>query len=149
MTCERKLAKKKITHIHTTVIPFSPQMCPHRNDDVPSETAQEMVAIEGTSNSLNGHRAANGNGAHSNGQSSAKQQRRNPYAPRASDFLNNVSNFKIIESTLRGYCICRFWHFSLIDVNSAQRGSNLPMPSLTLRPRSPSLKPSTNLASSI
>ncbi|KAI0279277.1 hypothetical protein BGY98DRAFT_1096241 [Russula aff. rugulosa BPL654] len=72
-------------------------MCPHRNDDLPSENAEEMVAIEGTSNS---HYAANGNGAHSNGQSSAKQHR-NPYAPRASDFLNNVSNFKIIESTLR------------------------------------------------
>lgn len=27
---------------------------------------------------------------------------RNPYAPRYSDFLSNVSNFKIIESTLRG-----------------------------------------------
>ncbi len=30
------------------------------------------------------------------------QQQRNPYAPRYSDFLSNVCNFKIIESTLRG-----------------------------------------------
>jgi homocitrate synthase len=29
-------------------------------------------------------------------------QNRNPYAPRPSDFLSNVSNFNIIESTLRG-----------------------------------------------
>lgn len=37
-----------------------------------------------------------------NGSASIHTQRRNPYATRASDFLNNVSNFKIIESTLRG-----------------------------------------------
>jgi homocitrate synthase len=72
---------------------------------MPSENPQDMVAVESTPNSLNGHHAANG--AHPNGQSSVKQ-RRNPYAPRASDFLNNVSNFKIIESTLRGSCVCRF-----------------------------------------
>ena len=34
--------------------------------------------------------------------SASSAQRANPYAPRASDFLNNISNFKIIESTLRG-----------------------------------------------
>jgi homocitrate synthase len=77
-------------------------MCPHGTDDISPENARDMVAIEGTPNSLNGHHAPNG--AHPNGQSSVKQ-RRNPYAPRASDFLNNVSNFKIIESTLRGSCI--------------------------------------------
>lgn len=27
---------------------------------------------------------------------------KNPYAPRAADFLSNISNFNIIESTLRG-----------------------------------------------
>lgn len=32
----------------------------------------------------------------------AHQQAKNPYAPRYSDFLSNISNFKIIESTLRG-----------------------------------------------
>jgi hypothetical protein len=80
---------------------------------MPSENAQDMVVVESTPTSLNGHHAANS--AHPNGQSSAKQ-RRNPYAPRASDFLNNVSNFKIIESTLRGFSICHFWHFSPIDV---------------------------------
>jgi homocitrate synthase len=30
------------------------------------------------------------------------QKPRNPYAPRAADFLSNISNFNIIESTLRG-----------------------------------------------
>jgi len=45
-----------------------------------------------------------------NGFSSAHTQRRNPYAPRASDFLNNVSNFKIIESTLRGSFFRRVIH---------------------------------------
>ena len=50
--------------------------------------------------------ATNGVNGHTNGvngaSSSRPTQRTNPYAPRASDFLNNVANFKIIESTLRG-----------------------------------------------
>lgn len=71
-----------------------------------------MVGVENSrvgrpaqSNGVNGH--ANGhvngrsNGA-TNGSTSRQTQRVNPYAPRASDFLNNVGNFKIIESTLRG-----------------------------------------------
>jgi len=33
---------------------------------------------------------------------SIEAQKQNPYAPRASDFLSNISNFNIIESTLRG-----------------------------------------------
>ena len=106
------------SQIHTSAIPFpQTQMCPHLNDGVPSENAQDMVGIEGTPNRLNGH-----HGVHSNGESS-KQQRRNPYAPRASDFLNNVSNFKIIESTLRGSCICRFQHFSPIDITPHRGGA--------------------------
>ena len=40
------------------------------------------------------------NGDSSTQQRGRQQQRRNPY--RAADFLSNVSNFKIIESTLRG-----------------------------------------------
>jgi homocitrate synthase len=74
-------------------------MCPNCNNDTPSNDTQEMVAVHAGSNGhLNGatHRK-NGVNHHS---SSAQQL--NPYAPRASDFLNNVSNFKIIESTLRG-----------------------------------------------
>jgi homocitrate synthase len=34
------------------------------------------------------------------------KEKRNPYAPRAADFLSNISNFNIIESTLRGTCRC-------------------------------------------
>ena len=53
-----------------------------------------MVAVAETRpiNSTNGHHAP----------VSTTQQQRNPYAPRYADFLSNVSNFKIIESTLRG-----------------------------------------------
>jgi hypothetical protein len=45
----------------------------------------------------NGLSSANGHSTHP-----SEVQRRNPYAPRASDFLSNISNFSIIESTLRG-----------------------------------------------
>ena len=47
-----------------------------------------------------------------NGVNGHHQQRHNPYAPRASDFLNNVSNFKIIESTLRGMF---YFHVLIVD----------------------------------
>jgi homocitrate synthase len=80
-------------------------MCNHQTGSAPPENPQDMVAVGSTTN---GHPGSNGvNGA------SSKQQR-NPYAPRASDFLNNVSNFKIIESTLRGFCPCHSCHFSLL-----------------------------------
>ncbi|KAF9507158.1 hypothetical protein BS47DRAFT_1304364 [Hydnum rufescens UP504] len=50
----------------------------------------------GAAPSTNGH----SNGV--NGRAAAgPTQPRNPYAPRYSDYLSNVSNFKIIESTLR------------------------------------------------
>jgi homocitrate synthase len=70
-----------------------------------------MVAVEGKRNGLSGSHGPNST-AHSSGANghSATKQRRNPYAPRASDFLNNVSNFKIIESTLRGFCLYRSGH---------------------------------------
>ena len=73
-------------------------MCPLDAPQV--DRNDEMVAIPtGKVKGLNG---ING---HSNGtvkSGSAHQNQRNPYAPRASDFLSNVSNFSIIESTLRG-----------------------------------------------
>jgi homocitrate synthase len=70
-----------------------------------------MVAVEGKQNGLNGSHGSSGT-AHSSGANghSASKQRRNPYAPRAADFLNNVSNFKIIESTLRGFCLYHSRH---------------------------------------
>ena len=81
-------------------------MCPHANGDSTPNDPSQMVPVDltnGTShqssvktNGVNGHAT---NGA---ADSHADRQKRNPYAPRASDFLSNVSNFKIIESTLRG-----------------------------------------------
>jgi homocitrate synthase len=70
-------------------------MCPHANGDSTPNGKENMVGIENTiAKGVNGH-SVNGNGT-------SAAQARNPYAPRAADFLNNVSNFKIIESTLRG-----------------------------------------------
>ena len=79
-------------------------MCPHANgDSLPAADPSQMVQVDlsnGKTNGVNGH--ANG----TNGAPSVKdlheQQKRNPYAARASDLLSNVSNFSIIESTLRG-----------------------------------------------
>jgi len=48
--------------------------------------------------STNGKRGT----SRSNHAQHLEQQRANPYAPRAADFLSNISNFNIIESTLRG-----------------------------------------------
>lgn len=77
-------------------------MCPHANGDSTPSDPSQMVPVNlsnGTSHQAstqtNGHAATNG---------SAKQ-RVNPYAPRAADFLSNISNFSIIESTLRGVYI--------------------------------------------
>ncbi|KAG6373416.1 hypothetical protein JVT61DRAFT_6565 [Boletus reticuloceps] len=74
-----------------------PTMCPHHNADSLPTQNDDMVIVDITAS--NGHH--NGvNGV--NGVNAGRDNRRhNPYAPRASDFLNNVSNFKIIESTLR------------------------------------------------
>lgn len=68
------------------------QMCPHNNADALPAQKDEMVSVN---ISTNGHRNRL-NGV------TPDHPLRNPYAPRASDFLNNISNFKIIESTLRG-----------------------------------------------
>ena len=86
-------------------------MCPPQTVDAPAEGVQDMVAVEGKQNGLSGSHGCN-SASHSSGATghSTTKQRRNPYAPRASDFLNNVSNFKIIESTLRGFCLYRSGH---------------------------------------
>ncbi|KAJ8692801.1 homocitrate synthase lys21 [Pleurotus ostreatus] len=76
-------------------------MCPHQNgDSLPTVDRAEMVPVDLT----NGKASVNGKRGTSYKNSAAaqlEQQRLNPYAPRAADFLNNVSNFNIIESTLR------------------------------------------------
>jgi len=56
----------------------------------------EVVGVETQSTSTST------NDRQPNGQADRTRQQRNPYAPRYSDFLSNVCNFKIIESTLRG-----------------------------------------------
>lgn len=69
-------------------------MCPHEKAEVLPVNPTEMVAVVATNGKkLNGHGALR------------EQQQRNPYAPRASDFLSNISNFSIIESTLRGLSV--------------------------------------------
>ncbi|KDN50682.1 Homocitrate synthase, mitochondrial, partial [Rhizoctonia solani AG-8 WAC10335] len=81
-------------------------MCPHTNADV--HPNDEMVPVDVSSappvagsvptNGANGST----NGANStNSTSNGHGRPLNPYAPRYADFLSNVSNFKIIESTLR------------------------------------------------
>ena len=79
-------------------------MCPHANGDSLPNGTSEMVAVDMTNGSTSHSSSVQTNG-HANGVNGTAQrpeQRRNPYAPRASDFLSNVCNFKIIESTLRG-----------------------------------------------
>lgn len=82
------------------------KMCPHANGDSTPNDPSQMVPVDlsnGTSHQASVQSNSNGHAATNGAASSyAEQQRRNPYAPRASDFLSNVSNFKIIESTLRG-----------------------------------------------
>lgn len=73
-------------------------MCPHENgDNVPTDSS-EMVAVPLTNGDANGKRGT----SRSNTRNYLEQRRSNPYAPRAADFLSNISNFNIIESTLRG-----------------------------------------------
>ena len=74
------------------------------NGDAIPDGVQDMVAVETRQSGTNSSRVHNST-THHNGANghSLETQRHNPYAPRASDFLNNVSNFKIIESTLRGF----------------------------------------------
>jgi homocitrate synthase len=79
-------------------------MCNHSSVQ-PAPEPQELVHVDVSDNKSNGIRA-NGvhriNGANGNVTRGRDQQRRNPYASRASDFLSNISNFSVIESTLRG-----------------------------------------------
>lgn len=81
-------------------------MCPHTNGDSTPNDPSQMVPVD-LSNGTTHQASVQSNGANGHASSSAaanavEQQRKNPYAPRASDFLSNISNFSIIESTLRG-----------------------------------------------
>ncbi|KAF7316991.1 Pyruvate carboxyltransferase domain-containing protein [Mycena chlorophos] len=72
-------------------------MCPHENADSLPAPRSEMVEVPLT----NGKRGTNSQVNGFNGYTSAPQRQTNPYGPRPSDFLSNISNFNIIESTLR------------------------------------------------
>lgn len=79
-------------------------MCPHANgDSTPVADKADMVPIPLTNGvKTNGVNANGKRGTSRAANRSASDQQHNPYAPRASDFLSNISNFNIIESTLRG-----------------------------------------------
>lgn len=132
-------------------------MCPScqcNSSSAPADRS-EMVGVENQrvgrpAQAVNGVNGVNGHAnPRQNGVAQRPAHRTNPYAPRASDFLNNVANFKIIESTLRGedsFSSLGRLHMTHI---SSQRVNSSPMHSLTPRPRLPSQRPSMPSASSI
>jgi len=69
-------------------------MCPGHATESSTPTQSEMVAVP-----INEKR---GTSRSADVSARLAQQRRNPYGPNAADFLSNISNFNIIESTLRG-----------------------------------------------
>jgi homocitrate synthase len=105
-------------------------MCPHATSE---PSSSEMVPIDMTGaapingvngnapgavsngNGVNGHSAPNGG---MGSRSRSDRQAKNPYSPRASDFLNNISNFKIIESTLRGTSLAMLYEGALLSAGS-------------------------------
>lgn len=122
-------------------------MCPHANGDMLPADASQMVPVDmshtnGSTNGVNGDANGHVNG-NVNGRSrpvAANAQPRNPYAPRYADFLSNVSNFNIIESTLRG--VLTMINFTPTRAHHVcQRASNLQTHSLIPRPKLRLLKP--------
>ncbi|KAH6909045.1 homocitrate synthase [Coprinopsis sp. MPI-PUGE-AT-0042] len=73
-------------------------MCPHATGDSLPADKTDMVAVDvnGTNGTTNGKR-----GTYRDPNAHLKRDNTNPYAARASDLLSNLSNFNIIESTLR------------------------------------------------
>jgi hypothetical protein len=103
-------------------------MC--QTDKTSSSNAQdktEMVAV-GETRPINGL-----NGTSTDRVEATQQQRRNPYAPRYADFLSNISNFKIIESTLRGMLAVGMFVIPCLPGPSAQKENNSQMHSLIRR----------------
>ena len=98
--------KKRIYTEHSLItsftLPSTPfsnfEMCPHQNGDVLPSDPSQMVQVPLT----NGHAPPTNGKRGTAPRINAIQEKRNPYAPRAADFLSNISNFNIIESTLRG-----------------------------------------------
>lgn len=101
---------KKNCKLYSTLLPSllsSSKMCP-TCDASPAENSDAVHApLTNDTNGVptNGVHSTNGKRGTSRSKNVPRidQSQRNPYAPRASDFLSNVSNFNIIESTLRGF----------------------------------------------
>ena len=77
-------------------------MCLNESADTHPNQAN-MVEVPLTQRSNDAHSEGR-RGTSSSLRAEMERQKLNPYAPRASDFLSNISNFNIIESTLRGIC---------------------------------------------
>ena len=112
-------------------------MCHHANGDVLPTDKDQMVAVEVPQRVGRPTTATNGvNGTHNKPMN---QKQINPYAPRASDFLSNISNFNIIESTLRGLSTSLKIFKSLLPgliTSIEQKENNSLMLFSTLRPKS-------------
>lgn len=108
-------------------------MCPHQNGDALDTNPENLVAVDIKPNGVQKR------GTSSVNRAQLEQQRRNPYAPRASDFLSNVCNFNIIESTLRGMInsqdVALLSSLSSRYISRYKRESSSPMPFSILRPR--------------
>jgi hypothetical protein len=74
-------------------------MCDRENQQVPDKSEMVQVDQRPAKNTSSGT-TQNRLNRDSSTQQRNHHQQRNPY--RAADFLSNVTNFKIIESTLRG-----------------------------------------------
>lgn len=146
LTCPQPLLPVVLNSLPKKKEKKSLKMCP--TDQSASNGTQDKSQMVPVGQST---RAVNGSNGHQV-PSAPTQQQKNPYAPRYADFLSNISNFKIIESTLRGRPPTGSSHFAcdltLAGLNNEQRESSLPTLSLILRPRLPSPRPSMRLASS-
>lgn len=83
----------------------------------PGSGANGTPASGSANGAVNGALAA---AAHSQSvaQANAALAAQSPFNPRYSDFLSNVSNFKIIESTLRGECFGTGWKRTVVAENA-------------------------------
>jgi hypothetical protein len=93
-------------------------MCQTDKTSSNAQDKTEMVAV-GETRPINGTSADR--------VEATQQQRRNPYAPRYADFLSNISNFKIIESTLRGMSTVCMFVIPGLPRPGAQKESSLQM----------------------
>ena len=82
----------------------STKMCPGHNAESAPVEKTEMVPVD--TQSAPTPAPIKKRGTSRNPNAHLHTQPRNPYAARASDLISNISNFNIIESTLRGALTC-------------------------------------------